>query len=310
MDNNNNNETRDWPFLLKNFFGIFGYWFLAILQTIFPFLLKRKSVKDDVILITGSGSGIGQLMCVEFAKLGAIIVAWDINQAGLDKTKQLVEENGSKCFTYVVDVSNRSAVYETANRVKQDVGFVYMLVNNAGIVIGKNFLDLKDEEIERTMNVNAMSNFWTYKAFLPEMVQRNRGHLVCISSLAGNVGVVRLADYCASKFAVCGLEESVKLEMIKLGYDGIKSTRVCPWYINTGMFEGVRATLPLLDPKYAVDRIVDCVLKDQMEVVLPRFMYSMLFCKTILPTLAGKCLVAVLGADKSMDEFVGHNKRK
>lgn len=60
-------------------------------------------------------------------------------------------------------------------------------------------------------------------------------------------------------------------------------------FIQQGMFDGVKATIPLLDPKYAVDRIIDCVLKDQMQVVLPRFMYSMLFCKSILPTLAGKC---------------------
>ena len=100
-------------------------------------------------------------MSVEFAKLGAKIVAWDINDDGLKRTKQLVEEAGSKCFTYNVDISDRLKIYEAAQKVKQEVGIVYMLINNAGIVIGKYFLDLKDEEIERTMNVNAMSNFWT-----------------------------------------------------------------------------------------------------------------------------------------------------
>lgn len=116
---------------------------------------------------------------------GAKIVAWDINEAGLAKTKQLVEATGGRCFTYKVDVSNRQRIYETADRVKQEAGTVYMVVNNAGIVSGKDFLELTDEAIERTMNVNTMAHFWMYRAFLPGMVKRNHGHLVSISSLAG-----------------------------------------------------------------------------------------------------------------------------
>lgn len=132
MDRNNNEEVRDFYFFLSNIVGIFAYWLLAIIQTICPFLIKRKSINGEIVLITGAGSGIGQLMAIEFAKLGAIIVAWDINDAGLQKTKRLVEENGSKCFIYNVDVSDKNKIYEAAEKVKQEVGTVYMLINNAG----------------------------------------------------------------------------------------------------------------------------------------------------------------------------------
>jgi len=312
MDPNNNEVERDFFFYVRTTLGIFGYWIIAILQTIFPFMIKRKSVDGEIVLITGAGQGLGQLLSIEFAKLNAIIVAFDINDKALNETKKLVEENGSKCFVYNVDVSSKENVYKAAERVKEEVGTVYMLINNAGVVSGKNFLDLKDEEIERSMNVNAMAHFWTVKAFLPGMCKRNHGHLVSISSLAGLVGANKLSDYCASKFAAAGFEESLRIELNTSGYDGVKSSVVCPWYINTGMFEGVRTLpmVPLLDPKYAASRIVDAVLKDQMVVIIPRLFYSMLFFKWLIPTMSGKCLIALLGADRSMDEFVGHSKRK
>lgn len=311
MDQNNNEATvRDFWFQMRNFFGIFGYWILAIIETLCPFIVKRKSVENEIVLITGAGSGLGQLMSVEFAKLGAKIVAWDINEEGLNKTKRLVEQAGSKCYSYNVDISGKENIYKAAEQVKTEVGTVYMLINNAGIVSGKSFLDLDDRQIERTMNVNAMSHIWTCKAFLPDMIKRNHGHIVAISSLAGLVGVNKLTDYCASKFCAVGFEESLRLELFAMGFEGVKSTIVCPWYINTGMFDGVKATLPLLDPNWACSKIVDAVLKNQMVLIIPRFFYFMIFCKSLLPTWSGKCLVSVLGADKSMDEFVGHSKRK
>lgn len=79
------------------------------------------------------------------------------------------------------------------------------------------------------MNVNAMAHFWTCKAFVPDMMKRNHGHIVSIASLAGCVGVNKLTDYCASKFTAVGFEESLRLELFALGYDNVHSTCVCPW---------------------------------------------------------------------------------
>ena len=219
-------DENSFSFYFLNFIYLFVNWFIAILQTFFPFLKIKKNVKDEVILITGAGSGIGQLLSVEFAKLGAIIVAWDINDIGLNKTKKLVEQANSKCFTYNVDISNREKVYETAAKVKKEAGSVFMLINNAGIVIGKDLLELKDEEIERSMNVNAISHFWTIKAFLPDMINREHGHIVSIASLAGICGVNKLVDYCASKHAAVGLDSSLRLELHSNGHTKIKTTGI------------------------------------------------------------------------------------
>lgn len=78
------------------------------------------------------------------------------------------------------------------------------------------------------------------KAFLPDMMERNHGHIVNIASSAGLVGVTGLADYCASKFAAVGFDESLRFELEYLKKDGIHTTVVCPFFINTGMFEGAK----------------------------------------------------------------------
>jgi len=98
------------------------------------------------------------------------------------------------------------------------------------------------------MMVNAEAHFWTVKEFLPSMMERNSGHIVAIASMAGVVGYPGLADYCASKFAAYGFNESLRMEM-KLLKKNIPCTTICPAFINTGMFAGVKTTnlLPLLN---------------------------------------------------------------
>ena len=95
----------------------------------------------------------------------------------------------------------------------------------------------------KTMVVNAESHFWTVKEFLPSMIQRNSGHIVSIASMAGLASTAGMADYNASKFAAVGFNEAVRIEMKYLG-KSIKCTTICPCYIDTGMFNGVKTSFP------------------------------------------------------------------
>ncbi|XP_068604863.1 epidermal retinol dehydrogenase 2-like isoform X1 [Brachionichthys hirsutus] len=239
---------------------------------------KKKNVAGEVVLITGAGSGIGRLMAQEFAVLDAVLVLWDVNQDGMRETARLAKPCGaSRIHCYLCDCSDRNEVYRVADQVKREVGDVSILVNNAGIVTGRKFMDTPDSLIEKTMEVNTMAHFWTYKAFLPAMIANNHGHLVSIASSAGLIGVNGLADYCASKFAAVGFAESVGLELLATGKDGIKTTIVCPYFINTGMFDGCQTKwprlLPTLSPSYASKKIIHAVLTDQVYLLMPRSMY-------------------------------------
>uniref|UniRef100_A0A3Q2LUC0 Short chain dehydrogenase/reductase family 16C member 5 n=1 Tax=Equus caballus TaxID=9796 RepID=A0A3Q2LUC0_HORSE len=202
---------------------------------------------------------------------------------------------------------------DVQGQVKREVGDVSILINNAGIVTGKNFLDCPDELIEKSFDVNFKAHLWTYKAFLPAMIANDHGHLVCISSSAGLTGVNGLADYCASKFAAFGFAEAVFAETVAQKQMGIKTTIVCPLLINTGMFEGCTtkfpSLLPVLEPEYAVRKIVDAILQEKVYLYIPRVLYFLVFLKSILSSKIATLLCEYLGIFNVMDGFVGKKKK-
>ncbi|XP_072460727.1 epidermal retinol dehydrogenase 2 [Notamacropus eugenii] len=295
------------------FAGKFTY---SLVEAFFFFTMvprPKKNITGEIVLITGSGSGIGRLLALKFARLGAILVLWDINAEGNQETCELAKKAGaSRVYTYICNCSERQDVYRVADLVKKEVGDVSILINNAGIVTGKEFLEISDEYMEKSFDVNSKAHFWTYKAFLPAMIANNHGHLVCISSSAGLVGANKLSDYCASKFAAFGFAEAIFLEMFAQGRTGIKTTIVCPFFINTGMFQGCTTEnpilLPILDPEYVANKIINAVLEEQVYLYLPRFLYFILFLKSFLPTKSGLLLCEYMKIFDVMNSFKGRLK--
>ncbi|XP_076838081.1 short chain dehydrogenase/reductase family 16C, member 5a [Brachyhypopomus gauderio] len=277
--------------------------------------LEKKNVSGEIVLITGAGSGIGRLMAIEFSTMDVSLVLWDINLDGLKETERAAKEKGAaRVHLYRTDCSDRSDVYRVAEQVKREVGDVTILINNAGIVNGKKFMESSDVLVEKTLRVNTMAHFWTYKAFLPAMTDKNHGHLVCIASSAGLIGVNGLADYCASKFAVVGFAESVALELIATGKEGVKTTIVFPYFINTGMFDGCGTkwphVLPVLQPEYVVKKIMNAILTNQTYLLLPRTINFLFFLKSVLPWKGAVILGMYLGAFNFMDTFKGRQKKQ
>ncbi|KAI4889485.1 hypothetical protein NFI96_025303, partial [Prochilodus magdalenae] len=279
------------------------------------FIPIRKSLAGETVLITGAGSGIGRLLAMEFASMDVSLVLWDLNLEGLKETALAVKEKGAtRVHYYRADCSDKAEVYRVADQVKREVGDVTILINNAGIVTGKKFMDSPDALIEKTLQVNAMAHFWTYKAFLPAMTEKNHGHLVCVASSAGLIGVNGLADYCSSKFAAVGFAESVALELVATGKDGIKTTIVCPYFINTGMFDGCSTKwprfLPILEPKYVAKKIVNAIQTDQAYLFMPKTLYLLMFVKSLVPFKEAVILGMYFGAFNFMDAFKGREKKK
>ncbi|ELT94342.1 hypothetical protein CAPTEDRAFT_103007 [Capitella teleta] len=280
---------------------------LGVLYSIIP--APQKSVDGQVVLITGAGSGIGRLMSLEFAKKGAIVVGWDISAKGNEETKKFVEDAGFQMHTFECDISKRENVYKSGEQVMRDIGNVDILINNAGMVTGKRFLDCPDDMIVKTMEVNTLAHFWTLQCFLPEMLKQNRGHVVAISSMLGVDGISGTCEYSASKSGVIRLMESIAMEM---HVHAIKTTTVCPFIINTGFFKGcsVRfpSVLPVLQPEWTARRIVTGILTNQKVLFIPRIMYLMVILKALLPVDATLSLHRFFGASTAMDNFVGRKK--
>ncbi|KAI8776589.1 short-chain dehydrogenase/reductase family 16C member 6, partial [Biomphalaria glabrata] len=183
--------------------------------------------------------GVGRLLSEKFAERGCHLVLWDVDQDLMEQTLNSVRSKYSTvAVAYKVDLTDRNAIYKLAKQVSEEVGVIDILVNNAGIVFGKFVLDSSDDQMIKTIEVNCLAHYWTCKAFLPNMIKQNSGHLVTIASSAGLMGVAGMADYCASKFAAIGFQESLSLELAHRGINGVKITVVCPYWIDTGMFDG------------------------------------------------------------------------
>jgi all-trans-retinol dehydrogenase (NAD+) len=157
------------------------------------------------------------------------------------------------------------------------------------------------------MAVNVLAHFWTVKAFLPDMVASNSGHIVTIASAGGIVGVAGLVDYSASKFASFGFDESLRAELKKQGLN-IHTTVVCPYFIGGEMFAGVKTRfsllLPILDAERVSGRIVNAIASRRKRLVTPPLVYCTWLLR-ILPTSIFDWLATFLGINSAMDEFRG-----
>ena len=254
-------------------------------------------IEKSRVLITGAASGLGRRMARGVAERGGHPILWDLDGNGLET---LQREIGGDSF--VCDVSDREAVY----RLAKEVGPVDILINNAGVVSGERFLDIPDGKIERSLAVNTLALFWTTKAFLPSMIERGRGHLVTIASAAGLIGVSKLTDYAASKFAAVGLDESLRVELDKAA-TGVRTTLVCPYFTDTGMFEGVKTRfsflLPILDEAKVSEKTLWAIERNRARLYLPRMVYTIPLLR-LLPVSWFDAIAGFMGINVSMDKFV------
>lgn len=274
---------------------------------VFGWLFSRqKSVKGDVVLVTGGAMGLGRLLSLRFAALGATVVIWDLNaDLGTAVVAEIAAAGWPQAHFFQVDVTDRERVYAVGAAVLEQLGSVDILVNNAGIVGGKPILESSDRMIERTMSVNATSHFWTIKAFLPQMLAKDKGHLVSIASAAGVFGSPGMVDYGASKFAAVGLLQSLRHELQAMGRRNIHTTLVCPSFIDTGMFEGVTTPMftRLLSPDKVADAVVRAVRRNQWRVLTPRVLAVLEFVRNVLPVWLVEFYMRITSSNRTMHTF-------
>jgi len=266
--------------------------------------------ENKKILITGGASGIGKLLATKLSIKKCHIIIVDRNEMALKATKEELSSlstTNAAITIKICDLSIESDVMSLISDVKGELEYIDILVNNAGIVTGKNLLDLSNEEINRTFMVNTVTPFILCREFLKEMITRDSGHIVNLCSASSFVGVPKLSDYAASKAAILSMDESIRLELKKLG-SKVSTTAFCPFYINTGMFDGVKTRfsflLPILKPNDVCNRLIRAIERREQRVVLPFFVYLSFVIK-VLPPKVFDILLTFFGINSSMDEFKG-----
>ncbi|EEB20431.1 gluconate 5-dehydrogenase, putative [Pediculus humanus corporis] len=215
-----------------------------IILTVLRLFIPRgeKSVAGEKVLITGTGHGIGKELAKQYGALGAEIICVDVNPNGNKETLDELKNLGIKASAYECDVSKKENVDELFKKVKSEIGDVTILL---------------------------------IKAFLPGMIEKNHGHVVGLSSIAGLIGTQNLTAYCSSKFAVRGLMEAF-CEELRIQGSNVKFTTIYPYMTDTGLCKKVKIRFPNIfnmnDPKYVAAEIIKTQRKGYREATVPTFM--------------------------------------
>lgn len=271
-----------------------------------------KSVRGKNVLITGGAMGMGRLFAERaIAEEAHAVVLWDVNETALNETLAELADGPCDVRGYVVDVSRPEEISATAADVIAAFGHIDILVNNAGIVRGNAYFWETDpaRDTTATIEVNTLAPMYLAHEFLPGMVEaQGETRLLNLASAAGFTPNPRMAVYAASKWAVIGWSDSVRLELKQAGHEHVKVTTVCPYYVGTGMFEGAKSAplLPILDPHDVVDEAWTAMLAGSPFVVLPKTVMLSEILKGVVP-IGVRDFIAdhVIGVYHTMDEFTG-----
>ncbi len=272
------------------------------------------TVAGTRILITGAAMGMGRLYAERAVAEGAeTVILWDINKEALSETTKALRvhaDNSQEIVPMLVDIGQRTAIEKAAAEVIKNHGGVDIIINNAGVVRGTYFWEHENErDTEFIMRINALAPMFITHEFLKGMIDGKRpSRIVNIASAAGTLSNPKMSVYASSKWALIGWSDSVRLELKQQGFDNVKVTTVCPSYISTGMFEGVKGPLmtPLMQPDYVVNRVWHSMRAGKPMLMLPWTVHLSKVLKGILPqswfdAIAGN----IFGVYNTMDKFTG-----
>lgn len=261
-------------------------------------------------LITGGASGIGLLMGRLLLEHGLPrLVVWDNRPEALEEAAEELRKTGGAVTAQAVDVTDSPAAGKALAELTGDGIQIDLLVNNAGVVSGGPFASQDPQAIRAAMQVNALAPMLLARELLPAMIDRGQGHIVNISSAAGLLANPGMASYCAGKWALTGWSDSLRLEMDR-DATGVKVLTVAPYYIDTGMFEGVRSPiLPILEPQKTASRIVRAIDKGRDRLRMPWIVNMLPLLKGLLPSrLFDKVVGDWFGIYDSMNTFKGRER--
>mmetsp|Transcript_10914 Transcript_10914/g.40698 ORF Transcript_10914/g.40698 Transcript_10914/m.40698 type:complete len:320 (-) Transcript_10914:172-1131(-) len=264
-------------------------------------------LKGERVLVSGAAQGLGASLAKEFAKEGCNLVLLDLRKEAMNEVAEYItNEYKVNVETYACDVSNVDMVNEVAAKV----GKIDVLVNNAGTVIGKPLLELSDNEIRRTINVNTFSHFWMTRAYLPSMKENKHGYIVSVSSILGLVPSAGLTDYVASKHAVNGYHEALRLELEAERLDKfIHTTLVCPSHMNTQLFSTLKRNrmMDLFSPQLSTDdaahSIVRAIKHKRIDIIVPEKIAPGFTLMHLVPNRLKDYVYKAFGGQHAMDEF-------
>jgi all-trans-retinol dehydrogenase (NAD+) len=273
-------------------------------------------VTGAVVLITGGARGMGELYARRAVAARAQAVAiWDIDDAAAESLAGELAASGVDVRAYRVDVSRLEDIQRGVAELRADLGAIDILINNAGIVRGALFWEHDQiRDIEATMRINTLAAMWLTRELIPDMLADTTRpkRILNIASAAGTLANPNMSVYAASKWAMIGWSESLRLELEKTGHRHIAVTAFCPSYVSTGMFDGARGPLltPILTPRAATAAAWTGMLRGTPLVRRPWTVALSSALRGILPTRAWDFVAdRIFKVYSSMDHFTGREAK-
>lgn len=264
---------------------------------------QGKDVKNKIVLITGTGSGIGKNLAIQFSKHGSIVICVDVNKNDNEKTvEEIISRTGNSkgAKSIICDVSDTEAIKKLRDDVLKEYGHVDILVNNAGLVYGNTILSGDDKMIRRVIDVNLLSVYWMVRAFLPHMKERGDGQLVFMNSISSVFGIGDASIYSVAKAGLYGLLMSL-LEEFNRDPEcaNIKLTSVHPYFIGTKGFydsDDRSKRISAMKPEKAAKIILRGIQREYFQFTVPGYEtgYWLISAVKLLPIEIYKMLATIL----------------
>jgi len=220
--------------------------------------------KDKVVVITGAGSGIGRALALQLASEGANLALADINEAGLEETKNLSPQS-SRCTTYQFNVADRVAYQDFVKQVIADHQHVDIVINNAGVVRLHSIEQGNYEDYEITFDINVWGVLYGCKEFIPYLKQRPQAWLANISSGSGIIGIENYSSYNASKFAVRSLTESLTNELLDTN---ITVSCIMPGGVSTNIQSSAVCSKDAANSSAKLKKVMDQMTADEAAQII------------------------------------------
>uniref|UniRef100_A0A915A9F1 Uncharacterized protein n=1 Tax=Parascaris univalens TaxID=6257 RepID=A0A915A9F1_PARUN len=225
----------------------------------------------SIVVITGGAMGIGKGLARKFAvEERAIVCILDINEVEGQRTASEICSDGGRATFFKCDVSNPDSLRLCAKQIRSDskLGEVDIVVCNAAVLRVGEILEMSDNDFKVTMDVNVLGYIYTIRAFLPSMIERDRGHVVAIASVCSYFGEHLGTAYCTAKFAVRGLMDSLQMELDEKRKRGVAVTTVFPYFTRTSLItdqlnEPFCTLLEVIPFNECINAIADAVLKER-----------------------------------------------
>jgi all-trans-retinol dehydrogenase (NAD+) len=239
-------------------------------------------IKGKNILVTGAGMGIGALICKELAKAGAAqIIGIDILKDGMKDTEESVTVLGSKFIGLACDLSREDHIDSLIKQIKSEKITFQILINNAGIAPSGPFENQDFSVWKKAVQINVIGLIKLTHACLPILTSAPKSHIVNLASIAGKFGSEGTVVYSATKHAVVGFSNALRMEYYE---HNVGVSWICPSMAKTRMIEGVKPSLftPVIEPIDVAHAVKKAILKNRAEVMVPGYLRLSI---VILPTL-------------------------